>query len=35
VDLNDTDLDFRLEVRAWLADNVPPCLASMDTADGF
>ena len=35
MDLNDTDIDFRLEVRSWLADNVPPSLSSMDTADGF
>ncbi|MFI9380051.1 acyl-CoA dehydrogenase family protein [Kutzneria sp. NPDC052558] len=35
MDLDDTDVDFRLDIRSWLADNVPPTLSSMDTAEGF
>jgi alkylation response protein AidB-like acyl-CoA dehydrogenase len=35
MDLDDTDLEFRHEIRTWLNDNVPTGLSSMDTADGF
>jgi alkylation response protein AidB-like acyl-CoA dehydrogenase len=35
LDLDDTTLAFRDEVRAWLAAHVPPPLPSMDTEEGF
>ena len=34
MDLDDDTVEFRHEVRTWLADNVPR-LSSMDTPDGF
>ena len=36
LELNQSDLDFRTEVREWLEANVPAePLPSMDTAEGF